>query len=44
MEELREAIRNAAEKVAKAETIEEAQQWQSVINNLTSALNLVGEE
>ncbi len=44
MKELHDAIRNAAAKAANAETIEEAQQWQSVITNLTATLREVGED
>jgi hypothetical protein len=36
-----EAIANAAAKIAQADTVEEAQQWQSVISNLSSSLQQV---
>lgn len=42
-ESLEAAISNAANRIAKAETVEEAQQWQSVISNLVSAQSQVGD-
>lgn len=44
MQEIKNAIRNAAEKAANAKSLEEAQGWQSIITNLTSTLQLVGED
>jgi len=38
------AIANAASKLAEAATIEEAQQWQSVISNLTGSLQTIQRE
>ena len=40
-ENIEAAVANAAAKVAEADTIEEAQQWQSVISNLTSSLHQI---
>jgi hypothetical protein len=40
-ENIESAVANAAGKIADADSVEEAQQWQSVISNLTSALDQV---
>lgn len=40
---LQAAVANAANKIAEADTVEEAQQWQSVISNLVSAQTQVGQ-
>jgi hypothetical protein len=42
-ENIRAAIANAADKLAAADTVEEALQWQSIISNLTGSLSQVGE-
>lgn len=38
------AVANAAAKLAAAESIQEAQQWQSVISNLTGSLQTLQRE
>lgn len=40
---IQNAIANAAAKIAEAETVEEAQQWQSIISNLTGSLQTVNK-
>jgi len=40
-ENIEAAVANAAAKIAEAETVEEAQQWQSVISNLTGSLQSI---
>jgi Zn-dependent oligopeptidase len=40
-ENIEAAVAKAAAKIAEAETVEEAQQWQSVISNLTGSLQTV---
>lgn len=41
IDSVKSGIANAADKLAQAETVDEARDWQSIITNLTSTLQII---